>query len=254
MGALTSARMPREVKVKHLALPLAVGAKAFFGGIACVDFVAGKMVQGQGSDSQLEAIGEFENDIAIDNTAGSAVVQVLVNLDREKVLKYYANDTTTPVQATDVFKICFILDDNTATMNPDGAAALGRVWDVDSVQGVGVEKIANLRPTAPLATVAASVLGAFAAHALAPATLQQDAVYDVPATDGAACSITLPAGDPDGRRVTFCADGTKNAATVQYFDATGAVAITSALTAAKRHVVVCVKEGGKWFANAMVSP
>lgn len=252
MGVLTGARSTRENKVKHLSLPLAIGAKAFPGGIACVDWVAMKLVQGQ-PGAGLEAIGEFENDVAIDNSAGGATVQVLVNLDYEIELKYYDNDTVSPVLAANTFGICFILDDHTVTMNPAGASAIGRIWDVDSVQGVGVQKLPAVRT--PLGTPAAAALGAFVANDLAPAAgiLQQDAVYDIPAT-GAASTVTLPAAAPDGTRLTFCADGTKNTQTVQYRDATGPTNLTTALTAAKRHLTVCVKENGKWFANAYVSP
>jgi hypothetical protein len=75
----------------------------------------------------------------------------------------------------------------------------------------------------------------------------------VPAT-GAASTVTLPAAALDGTSASFVADGTANAHTVQYRDATGVVNLTAALTAAKRHLVIVEKVGGKWFANAYVSP
>jgi len=66
--------------------------------------------------------------------------------------------------------------------------------------------------------------------------------------------VTLPASAPDGTFAYFTANGVLNANTVQYVDATGPTNITTALTASKRHLVVVVKRGGSWFANAYVSP
>jgi streptogramin lyase len=94
---------------------------------------------------------------------------------------------------------------------------------------------------------------AFVSNDCAPAVLQHDCIYDVPST-GAASTVTLPAGADDGTRVFFAADGTKNAHTVQYRDATGPTDLTAALTASKRHLACCVKENGKWFVHSSVSP
>jgi hypothetical protein len=99
-------------------------------------------------------------------------------------------------------------------------------------------------------------LAAFAANAITPAAtaLSHDAIYDVPTTAGVS-TITLPAASAIGTRVSFCADGTKNGHTVQYIDATGSVALTTALLASKRHLVICVKESATiWVANAYVGP
>lgn len=93
----------------------------------------------------------------------------------------------------------------------------------------------------------------FVANDAAPAVLRHDATYSIPPTGGAS-TVTLPAGAPDGTRVHFVADGTDNAHTVQYRDATGPTNITAALTAAKRHLVTAVKVGGKWVATSGVSP
>lgn len=103
----------------------------------------------------------------------------------------------------------------------------------------------------PLAGVA--TLPAYVGNDSAPTVIVPAAVYDVPAT-GAASTITLPAAPPDGSRAVFLADGTKNAHTVQYRDATGPTNLTTALTASKRHEVLVYALGGKWFANAYVSP
>jgi hypothetical protein len=89
--------------------------------------------------------------------------------------------------------------------------------------------------------------------ALTVGVIVHDAIYDVPATS-AASTVTLPVDAPDATRVTFAANGTKNAHTVQYRDSSGPTNITTALTASKRHLVIAQKLGGMWFANAYVSP
>ena len=156
------------------------------------------------------------------------------------------------VTATDIGRDCYVVDDQTVGITPTGARSLaGRIWASDSVKGVLVEKYTI--PAEGLSLLPATAV--FTANDLAPAanTLVNEAIYDVPAT-GAASTITLPAAAPDGMRIYFTADGVKNTNTVQYRDATGPTNISAALTAAKRHLVLLVKCGGKWFANADVSP
>ncbi len=244
--------MTRERRVKTIALPLLNGFKGWSGGIACMDPSTASIKSGATGAPQLLPIGEFVDNC--DNSAGAAPILVLVSLDDEIVLRNYDNDVGSPVLAANLFQICYLLDDHTVTMNPLNAAAIGRVWAVDAVNGVAVEKLAisgaSKNVPLPIPTLPAFVANAIA---VAAALVQQDAVFDVPVT-AAASTITLPAAAPDGTRISFCADGTKNTQTVQYIDATGAVNLTTALLAAKRHLVVCVKENGKWFANAYVGP
>ena len=72
-----------------------------------------------------------------------------------------------------------------------------------------------------------------------------------PGEPSAASTIDLPDGN-EGDVIYFSADGVKNGHTVQYRD--GTTPITTALTAAKRHLVVCLFLDGTWRANAYVSP
>lgn len=252
MAALTAVRMTRERRVKNIALPLLNGFKSFAGGIACLDPNAATVKQGLSANPQLVPIGEFVD--TVDNTSGSAAVNVVISLDDELVLRNYDNDGGTPVTSANLYQICYLLDDHTATMNPTNNAVLGRVWGVDSINGVAVEKLAA-GAVLKLSPLPMPALPAFAANAitLAASLIQQDCIFDVPTTSGAS-TITLPATALDGTRITFCADGTKNGHTVTYVDATGPTNLTTALTASKRHLVVCVKEGGKWMANAYVGP
>ena len=79
-----------------------------------------------------------------------------------------------------------------------------------------------------------------------------DSVYDV-ATTGAASTISLPATAPDGTRLHFVADGTKNGHTVTYRDVT--TALTTALTASKVHGVTVVCRNNAWAVTGLyVSP
>lgn len=77
--------------------------------------------------------------------------------------------------------------------------------------------------------------------------------YDVPTTGGASV-ITLADPTAVGQRLRFRADGTKNGHTVQYKQANGAAALTTALTASKRHFCEFVSDGTVWVGSAYVSP
>lgn len=243
MSALTQERARRTYPWKYKQFTLASGTKAFKGGRAALN-TSGKVVPAT-SVAGLLPIGVFAE--TVDATAADAPVQV--DLEREVVLEYFANATAgDAIAATDIGSTAYMFDDQTVCITAAGRSVAGRIWDVDALKGIGVEKSDAARkvPSQP-------AVGAYAANDYAPVSIEADAVYDVPTT-AAASTITLPAAAPDGTRATFAADGTKNGHTVQYRDATGPTNLTTALTASKRHLVVVQKLGGKWFANAYVSP
>lgn len=181
--------------------------------------------------------------------ASLADKSVSVDLEEEIHVEWFANDTTDPVASTDVGKLAYHLDDSTVTIEPLGHALAGRIWKVDTVKGVAIQKLDQASDVlAPTPAVAA-----FVANDYVVGSVINGAVYDVPTTAGAS-TVTLPAAAPDGTVAYFVADGTKNGHTVQYRDATGPVNLTTALTASKRHTVVVAKRDGLWFANAYVSP
>jgi hypothetical protein len=158
------------------------------------------------------------------------------------------------VGATDVFKDCYWIDSGAVSKTATGNPLAGRVWAVDATKGVLVQKVQSDVSTAvPPALSTDLAAPAFVSNDSAPADIVNGATYTVPAT-GAASTVTLPAATADGTVAYFVADGTNNANTVQYRDATGPTNLTTALTASKRHLVVVNKSGGKWFANAYVSP
>lgn len=197
------------------------------------------------STTGLQVIGVAAE--TVDATSADALLNV--DLEVEITVEWFANATSTDaVAATDLGSRGYMMDDQTVTITAAGRSVAGRIWAVDSTYGVAVQKT----DTAGTA-LSQPAVGSYTSNDYAPASIIQDAVYDVPTT-GAASTITLPAAAADGTRASFCADGTKNAHTVQYRDATGPTNLTTALTASKRHLVIVEKLGGKWFANAYVSP
>lgn len=207
---------------------------------------AGKVIPATSSPLQ-QAIGLFVRKV----DASAADKTVSVDLGREVLGHWYANHTGgDAVLSTDVGRLCYHLDDDTVTITPTNRSVAGRVWAVSSTKGVLVETLPLpdrlCRVPTPIAFVAAD-------YVLTAAACLHDAVIDVPTT-AAASTVTLPAAAPDGTRISFAADGTKNGHTVQYRDATGPANLTTALVASKRHLVICQKQNGAWFANAYVSP
>jgi hypothetical protein len=244
MTALVRERANSMERWTHHLFPLKSGTKAFKNGKAAIEIGSGKIVPVSDDPDQLE-IGVFDE--TIDATAGESVVNV--NLGMEIEGRWWANDGS--IAADDVGKLCFGLDDQTVSLT-DGGPISGRVWLVDATDGVFVQKLEGLAVgnaagggSSPLVT-----LPAFAAGASVPTEIETGAKYDVPAT-AANSTIDLPDGD-EGAIVYFSADGTKNGHTVQYRD--GTTPITTALTASKRHLVVCLFLDGTWRANAYVSP
>lgn len=185
----------------------------------------------------------------VDATSADKVCQV--DLEDGIWIEWFANATSTDaVAATDIGKLGYHSDDQTVAITPLGKALAGRIWKIDSVKGVAVQKL----PTVGNDFVAGTpAVASFTSNDYAPAAIVAGAVYDVPTT-GAASTVTLPAAAADGTVAYFAADGTKNGHTVQYRDATGPVNLTTALTASKRHLVMVAKRDGKWMANAYVSP
>jgi hypothetical protein len=130
--------MPIETRWKNIPLPLAAAATAWQGGIACLDTSAQDVTPGAAGSTTLIKVGEFAE--SFDNSAGTATTTVMVSLDRELVLRWYDSVTGgNAVTASNLFSVCYIADDHTATMSSASNSKLGRVWAVDAVKGIGVE-------------------------------------------------------------------------------------------------------------------
>lgn len=139
MAALTAKRMTRFDTLKTVSLPLATQA-VFQGGIACYDTAAlGSVKKGVAGTATLVKIGEFAE--SADNSGGNSP-RVLVKLDREIFAEWYDNSTgaNAATLAANLFGLVYIADDHTVTTASSGNSVAGRVWDVDSLKGVLVEK------------------------------------------------------------------------------------------------------------------
>lgn len=258
MTALAAERARSIEKFTYRQFTLASGNKGWKGGIAAGDLSTGKVEPGH-DETDLFVLGVFDE--TVDAAAADKLVNV--NLGREVVAEWLANGTAgDAVAAADVFNLCYVMDDQTVSKVATGRSVAGRIWAVDSVRGVLVERLSAIP------TPSSTLDGLEGVPTSAPAFAANDSVvannpnsgtiFDIPAT-AAASTVTLPATAVDGTIIYFVADGTKNAHTVQYRDATGPVNLTTALTAAKRHLVVAIRygasgAGGKWHCNAYVSP
>lgn len=244
MAALAQERMRKAETWRSHRFMLTSGTKAYKGGQAALDLAgSGKVVPGTTGTGLLK-IGVFAE--TVDATSASLPVQV--DLINEFTVEWFANDTTTAVTSANIGGMAYMLDDQTVTGSATGNSIAGRVWAVDSVKGVAVEKTASSDKLAPNGATLS-----YTTNNAAPAAIASGSIYDVPTT-AAASTITLPAAAPDGTVAYFAADGVKNGHTIQYVDATGSTNLTTALTASKRHLAVVAKRGGKWFANVYVGP
>jgi hypothetical protein len=252
MAALTSQRVSRVASLTRVEFLVPIGIPYFKGGAVGIETMGtnrGKVLPiGHASGVALRYIGISKTNLA----ATATVRKIVVDGDVERWARYFANASAgDALAAGDVGSDAYFLDDQTVGIGATGRVKAGMVVGVDSTYGVLVAEFVpnadggNLSPTGPAL--------AFTANDCAPAALVHGATYDVPATAGVS-TITLPAAAQSGTEVWFAADGTKNAHTVQYRDATGPVNLTTALVAAKRHLVCCKKLGAAWVANACVAP
>lgn len=223
------------------------GELVYKGALVAIELGTAYVVEATG------AADEFVIGTAMEKVdATSAAKSIPVRLERSIPIIYFANGSS--IVAADHGKLCYVSDDQTVSLTQAaaGALAVGRVWAVDSARGVAVELVQPIPPV-PLSLSEVDP-GAFAANDLViGASPSSGSLYDIPAT-AAASTVTLPATATEGTELTFVADGTKNAHTVQYRDATGPVNLTTALTASKRHMVKAVFLNSKWNAIAYTSP
>lgn len=108
------------------------------GEMACIDTATGLLTIG-GVSLTLRPIGYFDEDLTGDGT-----LTVRVRLFDEIRVHWWDNDSGgTPVVATDLGNLCYILDDRTVS----GSSGLGtrspagRVWAVNTTNGVAVEMV-----------------------------------------------------------------------------------------------------------------
>lgn len=190
MTALLQSRGSSVKSIERLLMLLEVGAKVWKGGIALVN-ANGNVVQGQAGPGYVR-VGTFYEDK--DNSAGTSTIAVNVELDQEIFARWFVNDTTAPVKQTDMLKDCYVLDDQTVTADSINSPA-GRVWGIDTIQGVLVQCTYGQNPpdeeVFALVHQARAVITSIAAYTAAGGVLTANANGAIGAQDG----VTLAAGD-----------------------------------------------------------
>jgi hypothetical protein len=140
MTAAAAARSRKTSTWRLKEFTLASGLIAYQGAIAAIETSgsdAGKVKPGATSPS-LVVIGVFSETV----DATSAAKAVTVDLLREVELEWFVNGSSSDaVAATDVGKLCYVLDDQTVSILAGGKSVCGRIWAVDSTKGVAVEKM-----------------------------------------------------------------------------------------------------------------
>lgn len=106
------------------------GERAFF------DTSAGYVVAAAATSTTLIPIGFFD-----ESKTGDGTKKIGVTLDRELLADWLDNDETNPVLTTDIGSECYVVDGRTVSISSASStrSKAGRVWDVDSVDGVLVE-------------------------------------------------------------------------------------------------------------------
>jgi hypothetical protein len=128
-----TARMTRNEAWSYAEIAMTNAVAFERGELAVVDTATGLLTKGAASTTQIP-IGYFESD-----GTGDGSTAVRVRLFKEVVIHWWDNDTVTPVVAADLLSPCYIKDDRTVTGDATGASAAGRVWAVNTTNGVAVE-------------------------------------------------------------------------------------------------------------------
>jgi hypothetical protein len=137
MAALTQARMSRVESLSTVDLPLAA-QHVYPNGRACADTATATVKKAASGNANLISLGEFADEY--DNTGGLAP-RALVRLDNTIWVAWYDSVTGGgAVTAANLFNVVYWADDHTVTTSAGGNSVAGRVWKVDSVNGVAIQK------------------------------------------------------------------------------------------------------------------
>lgn len=127
-------RMTKKKWLEYVALALTNAVSVEKGEMAVVDTSTGLLTKGAVS-ATLIPIGYFE-----ESGDGDGSTLFRVRLFQGVWIHFWENDTGgTPVAAADLLGPCYIHDDRTVSGDGTGKSTAGRVWVIDSVDGVGVE-------------------------------------------------------------------------------------------------------------------
>lgn len=128
MAALTAAFLVLApfITIKKTVYPLAAGAKAFDGGMACYDTAAAGAVKQGAVSTTLKPLGKFLQ--TIDNTAGGSAVPIGVELDKEAECRVWDSVTGGgAITAANLFQTVYIASDHELTTVSTGASPYGIV-------------------------------------------------------------------------------------------------------------------------------
>lgn len=128
MPALTQDRNTPMKEGEELPFPVAAGAKIFAGSIVVAN-AAGFAAPGS-TATTLTALGRAEE--YVDNTVGANGAKT-VRVRRSKAFKF-ANLPGDPVVQADLYKVCYLVDDQTVakTNGANTRSAAGKVVGVDA--------------------------------------------------------------------------------------------------------------------------
>ena len=139
-----AARIRIRTPLRKLTVPLASGAAGYTNDQ--VGSIPGTHTCNvMGAVTTMLPLGAATEDFSYAN--GDRVVQVALNTPAD--LEYFKNDPGSPVVlATDFLKKCYFKDAQTVTMASDNGSGLnyavaGSVYDVHSLDGVGIKPIAS---------------------------------------------------------------------------------------------------------------
>jgi hypothetical protein len=146
MAALIAPRVTlvRQWAMKKATFPLGIGAKAWEGGMACIDSARVGAVWPGSVATTLKDIGWFMG--SVDNSAGGATVPVPVELTREKWLQLWDSvGGGGAITNANLFQQVYIASDHELTTVATGASPVGIVWLVGGVNGypnaIGIEPL-----------------------------------------------------------------------------------------------------------------
>lgn len=127
-------RATKKTSISRVSIVLTNAIQAEKGHMALVDTATGLATIGAAS-ATLIPIGYFE-----ENLLGNGTLEVLIRLFNEVWLHWFDNDTGgTPVVAADLLSTVFVLDSETVSGDGTARVPAGRMWALNTVDGVGVE-------------------------------------------------------------------------------------------------------------------
>lgn len=127
-------RATKKTSISRVSVVLTNAIQAEKGQMALIDTATGLAALGAASATMVP-IGYFDEDLLGDGT-----LEVKIRLFNEVWVHWFDNDTGgTPVVAADLLGTVFVLDSATVSGDGTNRVPAGRMWALNTVDGVGVE-------------------------------------------------------------------------------------------------------------------